>query len=131
MAAHNGKALLQRVVRFGITGCTATVIHIVVAYAWMQLERPSSSIANAVAYAVATVFTYLTHTLWSFSARLEAPTLLKFLIVTAAGLALSAGAAAYVEWLGYPYGYGIALVVVVIPPFNFLVHHFWTYRVRL
>jgi putative flippase GtrA len=130
MAENKNKAVAQRIVRFGITGCVATAIHICVAYAWMQLESPSSSIANAAAYAVATVFTYLTHTLWSFSSQLEAQSLLKFSVVTLAGLAVSAGVAAYVDWLDYPYGYGIALVVVVIPPFNFLVHHFWTYRVR-
>jgi putative flippase GtrA len=128
MAIANAGALLQRVLRFGVTGCLATALHILIAFAWMQLERPSASAANAVAYGTATVFTYFTHTLWSFSAQIKTQSLLKFLTVTLAGLAISAGLAGYVDWLGYPYGYGIALVVCVIPPLNFVAHHFWTYK---
>jgi hypothetical protein len=43
------------------------------------------------------------------------------------GLVLSAGLAQCVDWWGFSYGYGIAAVVLVMPPFNFLLHHFWTY----
>lgn len=128
MAPTKFQALSQRVLRFGVTGCLATAIHVCIAYAWMQLESASSAIANALAYAVATFFTYFTHTLWSFSSRLQTQSLLKFLTVTLAGLAISAGLASYVARCGYPYGYGIVLVVGVIPPLNFLAHHFWTYR---
>ena len=42
--------------------------------------------ANAVAFVIATVFSYLANTLWSFSATVQWSNLIRFLAVAAAGL---------------------------------------------
>lgn len=118
---------MQRAIRFGISGLLVTLVHIAVASAWMRWAIAQPAIANGVAFCVANAFSYVIHTLWSFSTKMAPQVLAKFLTVSGLGLALSVGLAQSVDWLGLPYGYGIAVVVLVIPTFNFLFHHFWTY----
>jgi len=118
---------MQRALRFCISGLLVTLVHIVVASAWMRWATAQPGVANGVAFCIANAFSYVIHTMWSFSATMAPKVLAKFLVVSGLGLALSVGLAQGVDWLGLSYGYGIAAVVLVIPTFNFLLHHFWTY----
>jgi putative flippase GtrA len=117
-------------VRFGITGVLNTALHIAVASGWIYFVHSNPSIANGVAFTVATTFSYIMNTLWSFSSQFDRMTFVKFWLVALLGLPLSAGIAGLVDWLGLHYAYGIATVVCVMPPFNFALHYFWTYRKR-
>jgi putative flippase GtrA len=119
--------LLRRVVRFSISGVLVTLVHIASAMGWLHWVGPSSGLANGFAFAIATAFSYCIHTLWSFSAVLERRVFAKFAVVAMLGLVLSAGVGHLVQWLGFSYQYSIAAVVLVMPPYNFLAHHFWTY----
>jgi putative flippase GtrA len=120
-------ALVRRVVRFSISGVLVTLVHIVSAMAWIHWVSASSGLANGFAFAVATAFSYCIHTLWSFSAALDRHVFAKFTVVAVVGLGLSAGVGHLVQWLGFAYQYSIAAVVLIMPPYNFLAHHFWTY----
>ena len=120
--------LIRRAMRFAVTGVFVTLVHIAVATAWMQLARPTPALANAVAFLVATGFSYVINTLWSFSSGMGHQVLFKFFVVSLVGLSLSAGVSHGVDLLGFSYPYGIAAVVCVMPPVNFLLHNFWTYR---
>lgn len=120
-------ALLRRMVRFSVSGVLVTLVHIASATAWLHWINTSSGLANGFAFAVATAFSYCIHTLWSFSAQMEQRVLAKFIVVALGGLGLSAGVGHLVQWLGFSYQYSIAAVVLVMPPYNFLAHHFWTY----
>jgi putative flippase GtrA len=120
-------ALLRRIVRFSISGVLVTLVHIVAAMAWLRWVSASSGFANGFAFFIATAFSYCIHTLWSFSAAMERRVFAKFAVVAMVGLGLSAGLGHLVQWLGFAYQYSIAAVVLVMPPYNFLVHHFWTY----
>lgn len=120
-------ALLRRIVRFSFSGVLITLVHIASATAWVHWINASSGLANGFAFAVATAFSYCIHTLWSFSAQMEQRVFAKFIVVAVGGLGLSAGVGHLVQWLGFSYQYSIAAVVMVMPPYNFLAHHFWTY----
>jgi putative flippase GtrA len=120
-------ALLRRVVRFSISGVLVTLVHVASAMVWLHWVSGSSGLANGFAFAVATAFSYCIHTLWSFSATLDRRVFGKFAVVAVLGLGLSAGMGHLVQWLGFAYQYSIAAVVLVMPPYNFLAHHFWTY----
>jgi putative flippase GtrA len=120
-------ALLRRVVRFSISGVLVTLVHIASAMVWLHWISTSSGLANGFAFTVATVFSYCIHTLWSFSAVMERRVFAKFAVVAMLGLGLSAGVGHLVQWLGFSYEYSIAAVVLIMPPYNFVAHHFWTY----
>lgn len=120
--------MVKRFLRFGITGVFVTLVHIVVATAWMEVVYPLPSLANTIAFIVATVVSLVINTFWSFSSTMSQSVLLKFFVVSGIGLVLSAGISGLVDAMGFAYPYGIAAVVCTMPPVNFLLHHFWTYR---
>jgi putative flippase GtrA len=121
--------LTRRAMRFGITGGINTSLHIAVASSWIHFVHPDPSFANGVAFLVATMFSYATNTLWSFSGQFDRATFVKFWLVALLGLPLTAGIAGVANWMGLHYAYGIAAVVCVMPPINFMMHNFWTYRI--
>lgn len=85
-------------------------------------------LANGVAFATATVFSYLINTLWSFSSRLHGRNLRRFVLVSALGCLLAVAVSGLAEHYGLPYELGIVLVVLSVPPATFLLHSLWTYR---
>jgi putative flippase GtrA len=122
--------MTNRIFRFAITGIFVTLVHIVVATLWILWVNHEPSLANAIAFIVATLFSFVINTFWSFSSAISTLILMKYVTVALVGLFLSAGVAWAVDQMGFSYPYGIAAVVCVIPPVNFAMHHFWTYRIR-
>jgi putative flippase GtrA len=120
-------ALIRRIVRFSVSGVLVTLVHIVSAMSWLHWINASSGLANGFAFAAATAFSYCIHTLWSFSAAMERKVFAKFMVVATVGLGLSAGVGHLVQSLGFASQYSIAAVILIMPPYNFLAHHFWTY----
>ncbi len=118
----------QRAVRFGVTGLLNTAVHVVTASLWIHAVHTNPSLANGIAFIVATLFSYAMNTWWTFATTFSKNTLARFSVVALIGLPLSAGIAGVVDWLGYGYAYGIAAVVCIMPPVNFLLHYFWTYQ---
>lgn len=114
--------------RFAITGLGATGVHVVIALALIELWGAPPPVANGVAFCVATAFSYVANTWWSFNARLHSKTLIRFLIVSLVGLGLSMSLAWVAELAGWPPLGGIGLVVCVVPLVSFALHSLWTYR---
>jgi len=94
----------------------------------MQYLLPVPSIANGFAFVVATTFSYLVNTIWSFSSPLHGKILVRFCIVSIVGLFLAMLVSGAAEYLGLHYLHGILLVAMIIPPVTFILHNFWTYR---
>ncbi len=111
-----------------MSGLLATALHVLVAVSFIELIFPSPMIANGVAFTVATVFSYLINTLWSFSGRLHGKNLRRFAVVSVLGCLLSVAVSGLAEHYGLRYWIGIAFVVFTVPPATFLLHGFWTYR---
>jgi putative flippase GtrA len=118
----------QQARRFAVSGLLATGLHVLIAVSFIKLILPSPMLANGVAFAMATVFSYLINTLWSFSSRLHGKNLRRFVVVSALGCLLSVAVSGLAEHYGLPYELGIVLVVLSVPPATFLLHSFWTYR---
>ena len=121
-------AFLQKALRFGMSGVLVTAIHVVVAVALIELGSLMPPVANGIAFTVATISSYLINTTWSFSSPLHGRNLLRFLVVSGVGLLLSVTLSGLVQQYQLPYWYGIAAVVVIVPPTTFLLHNFWTYQ---
>jgi len=119
---------IQRGVRFAVTGLFVTALHALVAIAFIQFISPLPPLANGVAFAVATLVSYVINTAWSFSARLQGRTLLRFLLVSVGGFFLAMIVAWAAQMAGLHYLLGIVAVALTIPAFTFVLHNFWTYR---
>ena len=120
--------LIRQVRRFAISGLLATLLHTVVAVGLIRLLGMSEPPANGLAFAIATVFSYTINTLWSFSSALQSRNLIRFVCVSVVGGVLAMAMAAVAAAYGLHYLAGIGMVVMVVPPVTFVLHHFWTYR---
>ncbi|EJN20220.1 MULTISPECIES: GtrA family protein [unclassified Pseudomonas] len=128
MTSAQKTALIQRGLRFAVTGLFVTALHALVAIAFINFISPLPPLANGVAFAVATVVSYVINTTWSFSARLQGRTLLRFLLVSVCGFLLAMFVAWAAQMAGLHYLLGIVAVALTIPAFTFVLHNFWTYR---
>jgi putative flippase GtrA len=120
--------LTRQALRFGVTGLLATGLHVFVATVFIQHVLAVPAIANGVAFAVATLFSYLLNTMWSFSRALHGRNLLRFCVVSLVGLTLAMIVSGAAQHYGLHYMWGILFVVLSVPPVTFLLHSFWTYR---
>lgn len=114
--------------RFAVSGLLVTGLHAVVAAGFINFVLHVPSLANGVAFIVATVFSYLVNTLWSFSKPLHKRNLVRFIFVSVVGFLLAVTVSAAAQNFGLNYMSGIGLVVCIVPPVTFLLHSFWTYR---
>ncbi|SEM39002.1 Putative flippase GtrA (transmembrane translocase of bactoprenol-linked glucose) [Pseudomonas sp. ok272] len=128
MTSAEQSALIKRGLRFAVTGLLVTALHAVVAVLFIHYVSPLPPLANGVAFAVATVVSYVINTTWSFSSRLHGRTLLRFMLVSVAGFFLAMLVAWVAQRAGLNYLWGIGAVALTIPAFTFVLHNFWTYR---
>jgi len=120
--------LTRQALRFALSGLLVTGLHVLIATAFIQIILPAPSLANGVAFVVATVFSYLINTMWSFSSPLHGRNLIRFCIVSFIGLFLAMAISGIAQYFGLHYLYGIGFVVCIVPPVTFVLHNFWTYR---
>lgn len=128
MTSADRSALIQRGLRFAVTGLFVTALHALVAVLFINFVAPQPPLANGVAFAVATVVSYVINTTWSFSARLHGRTLVRFVLVSFGGFLLAMFVAWVAQLAGLHYLLGIGAVALIIPAFTFVLHNFWTYR---
>ena len=114
--------------RFAIAGVLATGAHVATAMTAIVAFRLTQVVANEIAFGLATCVSYLLQTCWSFSSRVSARSLCRYLLVTVLGFALTALIAETAELAGWSYWIGILLVILIIPPITFVLHSTWTYR---
>lgn len=129
------KQHLVRGFRFGVTGIANTGIHALTAVLclnglflglpWLMVGPVT---ANGVAFVVATVFSYVVNTLWSFSTKMNGRNFNRFLAVSVIGLFATITLAKLAGFIGLPPLGSVALVVCVMPFVNFGLHSLWTYR---
>jgi putative flippase GtrA len=122
------RTTLTRALRFGCSGILVAAFHAVVALALLRYLTLSPALANGAAFVAATILSYSLNTLWSFSSRLTGRTLRRFLSVSVSGLLLAMGIARVAQMAGLADWQGVVAVLLILPPINFLLHHFWTYR---
>lgn len=128
MTSAEKSALIKRGLRFAVTGLFVTALHAVMAVLFINYVLALPPVANGVAFSVATLVSYVINTSWSFSSRLHGRTLVRFMMVSGAGLLLAMLVAWAAQMAGLHYLLGIGAVALTIPAFTFVLHNFWTYR---
>ena len=92
---------------------------------WFGMGDVSASIAG---FFFGTLVSYVGNSALTFNAKQGADTLWRFVVVTLVGFGLNTLLTGLVSAVGLHYGFGVALVLTTVPVFNYLGHHFWTYR---
>lgn len=124
------RALLERLVRFGLVGGLATGVQYAILVAlvrWIGLWPPA---ASAVGFVVSAVGNYLLNYHFTFRSReRHAPAAAKFLILAGVGLALNAALMAVLVDMGWHYLVAQLCVTAVVFLWNFIGNSLWTFRV--
>jgi putative flippase GtrA len=114
--------------RFTVSGIFATGIHVLLAVFLIKLLGADPSIANGIAFLLATIFSYTVNTLWSFSSSLRSANLIRFALVSFIGGIIAMIVSDIAHRYGLNYLHGIMMVAIAVPPITFILHNFWTYR---
>lgn len=128
LEALNPIPMKRRVLRFAFSGLLVTALHVVIVTVFIENILPVPSLANGVAFVMATMISYLINTTWSFSRPLYGGNLFRFCIVSFFGLFLAMSISGAAQFYEMHYWYGIGFVVFTVPPVTFLLHNFWTYQ---
>ena len=118
----------KKLLKFGVTGVGATLVHIIIASILIVGLNTSTQLGNGVAFVVATCFSYVVNTLWSFSNGISSQNALKFLVVSIGGLALTILISLIGDSLHLHYLVGIAMITATVPIYTYVAHSRWTYR---
>ncbi|MFV0244799.1 MAG: GtrA family protein [Qingshengfaniella sp.] len=134
--ARSGHRVLGQVIRFGITGITATLVHFLVLTGAVEILGLSPVLANGLAFSVAVSVTYLGQSRWVFHAKAVRGTaaagrLSRFAVSVLAGLAGNMGIMALAtRGLGLDYRIGFAAGLILVPVATFVLNKFWVFGAR-
>ena len=86
------------------------------------------SAANAIAFVMATIFSNIANTYWSFETKVSRTVLLRFWSVALLGLSLAVLISSIADYFDLHYLLVILLVVSVTPIVSYTLHKNWTYK---
>ena len=121
---------MKSVLRFGISGLTATATHVGVFTALVELASAPAVIASVPAFCAALLVSYGLNYHWTFEALGAHRVLLpRFAVVAMLGLGLNVLITyLVVDAGGFWYGYALAAVVTSVPAVTYLLSRYWVFR---
>lgn len=125
-------SVFHRFARFAVVGAIATAVHTAVFSAALEWGRIEPVTANAIAFVVAVLVGFALNRRWTFAAHGGPEARLwRYAVGALAGLGLNSAIMYGVVHVahGSPY-LGLALAIVIVPPFTFSMNHFWVFRPR-
>jgi putative flippase GtrA len=120
--------VVERVGRFALVGVANTAVHVAIALSLVAGLHASQTVANVVAFCVATAFSYFANAWWTFGAAPRASSFVRFVVVALVGLATTAAVASAAGTWDAPPLVGIAAVILTVTPVTFAAHQLWTFR---
>lgn len=125
----SARLLVRQASRFVVVGGLATAVHVAAALAARTWLHASPLAANFTGYVCAVLVSYLGNSRWSFEQAHAWPQFARFLVMSLSGLALNQA----LTWLttsvlGLPFGVALALTVVAVPAFSFVLARLWVFR---
>lgn len=117
------------VLRFGVVGVTATLVHFGVLNAAVRLAGLDPVIANGIAFSVAVFVTYVGQSLWVFRQPIYAPGRLQKFATSAVGglVANMALMALFSDLFGLHYNIAFGLCLIIVPGCQFVVNKLWVF----
>lgn len=124
------RSVVQRIVRYGLAGALATAIYFAAVVILVELAGIAPVVAAVIATMIVIVTSYAINRAFVFETnRAHASAFLRFAVASLVGIAANS-LLMYVATrvLLWPYQVGAALTIAVVPPLNFIVNQFWTFR---
>jgi len=113
--------------RFALVGVLNTLLHLAIVGLLTQSIGLSQLISNVAAYIVASSFSFILNSIWSFEVRLETSRYARFQVVGLLGLSVSAFIGYLGDVFGWHYGVTVLLTGGIVPLLSFLAHRSYTY----
>jgi len=120
--------LTPSLIKYYLIGGIAVLLHIVIVVVVIELWDLLPSLANAIAFILATIFSSIANTYWSFQANLNGVVLFRFWCVAALGLCLAIIISGIADYLRFHYLLGVMMVVSITPVVSYTLHKNWTYK---
>lgn len=119
---------LSKLAKFSAIGLVNTFLHSGIVVSLVEAINVHPSVANAVAFVVANIFSYWANRRWNFKTPSSLHQYGRFLAVSLVGLGITVAVSSLAEWAGWHYLFGLCLVFVALPAFTFLLHYRWTFK---
>lgn len=118
--------------RFAGVGALATLAHVSVAFLARELMSVGPFMANIWGFACATLISYLGHFYWTFGAAAgHASSLFRFILLSILSLVCTTLIVQVTNGLlHWPFWISLAIILVTVPPANFLAGRFWVFSAR-
>lgn len=121
--------LAQRWIRFGMVGAAATASYFLLGLLFVNLIRMPLLIGNGAAYVLSFFVSYAGQSRWTFQARDHDRAMLpRFAMAQAAGLGLNSLIVEICNRIGLIYELGMAVAIVIVPVFVYLLCKYWVFR---
>ena len=122
--------MMKRIIRYCVLGGLGSVIYLGVTMAFVEILGFQPTVASIVGFLCVLLIVYLPNLFWVFdSTRAHRSSFPRFVIVSGVGL-LGSTAAMYgaVNIIGLNYMWGVLGATAVVPPVNFILNSYWTFR---
>lgn len=121
--------------KFGTVGLSATLVHVLMFVAMMEILAIRPLLSNLLAFSVAVSVSFAGHFHWTFRpgsvehrGRPKSEALMKFFPAAFLGLALNSMAVYFlIDTLALPYVYALVVMIVVVPIIVFLLSKHWAF----
>ncbi|MGO8756340.1 MAG: GtrA family protein [Gallionellaceae bacterium] len=107
--------------RFSFIGIINTGLHFILLVILVEKVNIWPPLANASAFFGANLFSYFANSRFSFGVGINSSRYIRFFTTSLIGMGISYGLSDIVAHLGWHYLFGFALLVVVMPPVNYLL----------
>lgn len=107
--------------RFALIGVINTGLHFILLVFMVEKMKFPPPPANAVAFLLANLFSYFANSRFNFRVGISSKRYILFFGTSLIGVVVAYGLSAAVERLGGHYLVGFALLIVVMPPVNYLL----------
>ena len=126
-------ALLERyiepsLIKYYLVGGVAVAFHLVIVVLLVEFGKLGPTLANAIAFILATIFSNIANTYWSFQAKVTGRVLIRFWLVALIGLCLAILISSIANHFQLYYLIGSLMVVSVTPLVSYTLHKNWTYK---
>lgn len=119
----------QEISRFIVVGICSTIAYTMISIVCFKWGCNPFQ-AGSIAFVGATLLSYYGNARSTFKARMNIKTLFRFFTVTMLGFVLSLLLIKWNTMMDHSHWTGIGMVVIIIPPLNFIGHRFWTFHAR-
>lgn len=120
--------LAPSLIKYYLVGGVAVVLHLLIVVLLVESWQLGPVLANTIAFILATVFSNIANTYWSFAAKVTTKVLIRFWLVALLGLCLAILISAFADYLHLHYLIGSLMVVSVTPIVSYTLHKSWTYK---